>query len=83
MIDALWMTSVGMFRSDARRSKSECVVALSFSLFQSHISLAASATHPRGSPTTRNEISTVSAFRKISSDSSSTVSRVAMITSRP
>ena len=28
MIDALWMTSGGMFRSDARRRRSECVVAL-------------------------------------------------------
>lgn len=39
-------------------------------------------TYPRGSPTTKNEISTLSASFKISSASSSTISLVAVMTGR-
>ena len=40
------------------------------------------STYPSGSPTTRNAMSTVVASRKISSDSVSTISLVAVMTSR-
>lgn len=41
------------------------------------------AAYPKGSPTTKKATSTLSASRRISSLSSSTVSRVAVITGRP
>ena len=76
------MTWVGMLRSEARRMRSECVVALhaSSAYIQDEIQ---TPSHPSGSPTTRNATSTLSASRRMSSDSSSTVSRVAVMTSRP
>ena len=81
MIDALGTVPTLILSSRARRTRSVCVVALKVHISFEHV--WEGHTHPKGSPTTKNATSTLSASFKISSLALSTISRSAMITSRP
>lgn len=83
MTDALWMTVDGIESASARKSRSAWVVALQHERQQGDNSTRARGAHPNGSPTTRNETSSVCALRRMSSDSVSTMSRSAIMMSLP
>jgi hypothetical protein len=78
---ALGIERVGIESSRARRTRSVCVVALLDD--QTGVLDNTQESYPNGSPTTRNATSTLSASLRISSLDDSTISRSAMITSRP
>ena len=88
-IEALGIDLVGRLSSRARRTRSACVVALGKiiirprGIMHKERSEREGAPYPKGSPTTKKAISSLSALAKISSLEDSTISRSARMTWRP